>query len=285
MFCALETIRTSDIKTNTFNAVRLIQCFNIPLKPGLHLSQFQDEYLVFNEIPSLAICGSVTVLTLGEHEAALELPLTANTLKVARIPSVETPYWKSFNVIHLPETLYRVIYPGGKAIYNPREGLTTHSQAHPHEMSDREFKKSLQLQVNGDDELSNRRLHNMFMTYSNREAAISFAQACNKSRPRSGIAIAHIDGVKLGQSSSRWVYHAAYVIKELRIPLRNGISVQDFYYEYLHLHRIPLEAILEIENLTSDIPIGSQRPSVEENETNSSPAYIGTHTGYCVFGR
>ena len=245
LYCRMEILNTKNIKTRIFNAVTFIQYFGIPLKQDLDISQFNDEYLVTNYIPATAVRASVPFVTVGEEESATELSTSTTVQKVARIPPVNIRYVESFNLVNLPIRLFRIIYAGGKALYKDNdEGLTAHRQVYPPALSDKDFKKSIQLQVTGDDEVANRYLHIMFATFSNRASALKRAQAHQQRLDPCAMALAHIDTSKLGDSGSRWVYHAAYVIKKLQIPLKQGQHISQFYHEYLVINRVPAEAIL-----------------------------------------
>ena len=281
MYCSMEILITANIKSKIFNAAKFILHFDIPLKPGLDISQFNDEYLVLNQIPANAVRASIAYITIGEQKTAANLPTSTCIQKVAIIPPVHIPYFESFNLVNLPAKLFRVIYAGGKALYNHHdEGLTAHSQTHPRAWSDSDFKKSIQLQATGDDNLANRRFHIMFAAHSNRDSAFKRAENLHNGNKQLALAIAHIDTGKLGNSSSRWIYHAAYVIKELRIPLKEGQQISQFHHQYLILNRVPAEAILKIENLTPNIRPSVESKAMQQKVESSSPNYM--YTGFAI---
>jgi hypothetical protein len=163
------------------------------------------------------------------------------------------------------------------------EGLTAHSHTHPRVWSDGEFRKAIQLQVTEDDNLANRRLHITFTAFSNRDSALKWTQNWQKRDKQSAITIAHIDPDKLGNPNSRGIYHAADMIKELRMPLKQGQQISQIYHEYIILHRVPAEAIMKIEDLTPHIVPSVESKATQQSVESGSPTYI--HTGFAMVGR
>ena len=233
LYCSIDTLATSDIGNRIFNAARIIEHFNIPLKNGFSLSQFSDEWLVANSIPSKAQRSSVSILTAGEESAAEAMLPARRAAEVARLPSVELPYWISFCLVNPPDKLYRVIFNGGKASSKPGPGLISWSEARPRNMDDREFKKCIKLHADRDTSDSDRRYHIMFSVFSSRETAIQTARANEHIEAGSVFGLAHIETARWADhSGSRLIYHAGYIIKGLRIPLANPQHAALFNHEY-----------------------------------------------------
>lgn len=147
MFCFIDSLNAERIENKIFNAGHLVRHFKVPLKGSLNVRQSDDEYLVMNHIPAVALARRTFIRTDGEHKAAKRLQYLKYP-PMACIPPVDMPYWTSFRLRQVPDTLYSVATPGTKAEYSVEDGLSTDSQIDPDSLSDREFKKSIQLEAN-----------------------------------------------------------------------------------------------------------------------------------------
>jgi hypothetical protein len=238
------------IENKIFNAGKLIRHLNIPLKQSLDIRQFANEYLVVNHVSGSALTRRTFIRTLGEREASKTLSYDGPDPEIPCMPPVHMPYWSSFQLFQVPNTLYIVITPGTKAEYSPDEGLTTHSQVDPDSLSDREFKQSIQLEANRDIGLDHSRLRILISAFAKRDAAVKWVTEYHQRRPQCGVTLLDIDS-KMQWTPGIRAYHAAYVMKELRIPLKQDVDISQFHHKYFILHRVPPNAILRTEDLYS----------------------------------